>query len=233
MANRTLAGRAWAALAVVGAAVGVACQGAATDPGATAAVSVTMQRVGAGTAAQAAAGWFASASGGMGRIDLATVDSLMVTLDRIEFLPAVQDEGDENGENGDGEGGGWVPLDVEDVRFDLLALPTTDETGIVLVTGELPVGDYLRVRLFVTDPMVWFNTPILLGQAFTFDADVGYEVFIPSGDQTGIKTDQGFSVPEGGGDVALVFDENASLANVAATGNGSVILAPVIRVTGQ
>jgi len=233
MANRTLAGRAWAALAVVGAAVGVACQGAATDPGATAAVSVTMQRVGAGTAAQAAAGWFASASGGMGRIDLATVDSLMVTLDRIEFLPAVQDEGDENGENGDGEGGGWVPLDVEDVRFDLLALPTTDETGIVLVTGELPVVDYLRVRLFVTDPMVWFNTPILLGQAFTFDADVGYEVFIPSGDQTGIKTDQGFSVPEGGGDVALVFDENASLANVAATGNGSVILAPVIRVTGQ
>ena len=233
MANRTLAGRAWAALAVVGAAVGVACQGAATDPGATAAVSVTMQRVGAGTAAQAAAGWFASASGGMGRIDLATVDSLMVTLDRIEFLPAVQDEGDENGENGDGEGGGWVSLDVEAVRFDLLALPTTDETGIVLVTGELPVGDYLRVRLFVTDPMVWFNTPILLGQAFTFDADVGYDVFIPSGDQTGIKTDQGFSVPEGGGDVALVFDENASLANVAATGNGSVILAPVIRVTGQ
>ncbi|HEX9631380.1 MAG TPA: DUF4382 domain-containing protein [Gemmatimonadales bacterium] len=230
MANRTLTGRAWASLAVLGAAVGAACQGQPGDPDATAAVSVTMQRVGAGTAAQAAAGWFASATGGMGRIDLATVDSLMVTLDRIEFLPAVQDEGDENGENGDGEGGGWVSLDVEDVRFDLLALPTTDETGIVLVTGELPVGDYLRVRLFVTDPMVWFNTPIQLGQAFTFDPDVGYDVFIPSGDQTGIKTDQGFSIPEGGGDVTLVFDENASLANVAATGNGRVILAPVIRV---
>jgi len=145
-------------------------------------------------------------------------------------LPAVQEAGDENGEDGDEDAAEWMSLDVEDIRFDLLALPVTDETGVVLVTGELPVGDYARVRLFVIDPMLWFNTALQIGNAYTYEPDVGYAVTIPSGNQTGIKTDQGFSIPEGGGDVLLVFDENASLANVHGTGNGKVMLAPALRV---
>jgi hypothetical protein len=235
MATRFRTNRGWAAIAVLTVGAGVACQSEPLgDPSANLAdVRVTMNRVGPAAATQAVAEWFASAVDLQASIDVETVDSLMVTLDRIEFLPAVQDEEDENGENGengDGANGGWLSLDVEDVRFDLLALPATAETGVVLVIGELPVGDYGMVRLFVTDVTVWFNTAVELGQAFTYDADVGYDVFVPSGAQTGIKTDQGFSVPEGGGDVALVFDENASLTNVSATGNGKVILAPVIRV---
>ena len=231
MSIRFQTSRVWAAMAALAAGAGVACQSAGGPSAETAEVRVTMSRQGPAVAPQAVAEWFASAAGLQARIDLETVDSLMVTLDRIEFLPAVQDDEDENGENG--ENGGWQSLDVEDVRFDLLALPATDETGLVLVIGELPVGDYRNVRLFVSDVMVWFNTPIQIGAAFTYDADVGYEVVVPSGDQTGIKTDQGFSVPVEGADVALVFDENATLANVTATGNGKVILAPVLRVKNE
>jgi hypothetical protein len=167
----------------------------------------------------------ASAVGGQGSIDLSTVDSIMVTLHRIEFLPAVQDPA------GEGADSGWLSLDVGDARFNLLALPTTPEAGIPLVTGELPPGDYAGVRLFVSDVTAWFNAPVHVGPA-AFEPNVGYAVVVPSGDQSGIKTDQGFSIPEGGGDVVLVFDEHASLANVTATGNGKVILAPVIKVDG-
>lgn len=236
MTNQTHAHRSWTTLVVLASVLasvaGVACEGSPrtgiTDPAAdVAAVRVTLARAGASTAAQAVAGWFASSAGLVGRIDLTTVDSLPVTLDRIEFLPAVQDEGD--GENGQ-DTLSWMALDVEDIRIDLLALPMADEDGVVLVTGDLPVGDYARVRLFVTDPMLWLNAPLQVGGAYTYDAGVGHPVTIPSGTQTGIKTDQGFSVADGGGDVLLVFDENATLANVHGTGNGKVMLAPVLRV---
>ena len=213
--------------AVVTAAAASACQGERISGlGEPVPVTVTMHRLGGGAAAPAVAGWLASVTGAQGSIDLATVDSIMVTLERIEVLPAVQEEGGEEG------AGGWISLDLEPVRFNLLALPTATDAGFPLATGELPVGDYGNVRLFVSEVTLWLNTGFQLGQAFTFEPNVGYPVFVPSGDQTGIKTDQGFTIPEGGGDVVLVFHENATLSNVTGTGNGRVILAPVIRVSG-
>jgi hypothetical protein len=208
-------------------------------------VRVTLQRASSGFTGQAAATWFASVAGTEAQIDLETIDSLMVTLDRIEFQMVSDDEGDDgdgdgdgDGDNGDGDGdddgnGQWQSLDVEDVRLNLLALPSTDETGIVLAIGELPVGDYAHLRMFVTEPLLWLNTPLQIGNAAMFEPDVGHVVTIPSHDQTGIKSDQGFSVPEGGGDVLLVFDEDASLANIHGTGNGRVMMAPVLRVHGE
>lgn len=171
-----------------------------------------------GGAPQAAAGLFGSA------IDLGFVDELVVTVTRVEFLPAGGDE-----ENR----GGWVSLDVDDVTLDLMALPTDPADAVILATGELPAGAYGMLRLFVSDATILFNTPVQLGQAFTYEAGTPYTVFIPSGDQTGIKTDQGFTLAEGAVEVGLLFDEHATLANVTGTGNGMVIMAPVLRVAAE
>jgi len=234
MADKREGIRRCALVAVLSATAAVACQREPMSPTGSAAqpvpVTVRLHRTEAGAASPAVAGWFASVMGSQGSIDFSTVDSIMVTLDRVEFLPAVQTDGGQNGTGDEGDTGGWLSLDVGGLRLDLLALPSTAETGIPLTTGDLPAGDYAGVRLFVSDVTAWFNTPIQVGHA-SFEPNVGHAVFIPSGDQTGIKTDQGFSIPEGGGDVVLVF-EGASLQNITATGNGRVILAPVIKVDG-
>jgi hypothetical protein len=192
-------------------------------------VTVTLQRTGGVLGTQAAAGPQAILAG---NVDFEDVSSLTTTLTRIEFLPA--DEPDEAEGEGDGEGegeggGGWISLDVSDVPFDLIALPTTSQPGLVIATGTLPAGSYRKVRLFVSDTAVRFNTTIQIGAAFTFEPNVTYPVRIPSGEQSGIKTDIGFTVSAEGGVVGLVFDEEATLANITATGNGQVILAPVIH----
>jgi hypothetical protein len=190
-----------------------------------ASVRVTLQRAGTGITAQPVATWLASVTGSQGGIDLATVDHLFVTVERVEFLPTpTNGDGESNG-----DGGPWIPLDVEDVEIDLVALPVEGEPGITLVTTDLDPGEYRNVRLFVRNAVLWLNTPFQVGNA-VYGTEDGHPVRIPSGDQTGIKTDQGFTIPDGGGDVALVFDENATLANVHGTGNGQVMLAPVLRV---
>jgi hypothetical protein len=60
-----------------------------------------------------------------------------------------------------------------------------------------------------------------------------YEVVIPSGDNTGIKTDLSFTVTEDGegnaDEVNLLFDAEATFRGVTATGSGKVMLPPVLK----
>ncbi len=86
------------------------------------------------------------------------------------------------------------------------------------------------VRLLVSGGTIVFDADISVGQ-FTFAAgNPGYGVTIPSGAQTGLKTDLAFTVGEGGStEVNLLFDEGATFQNATATGSGKVILAPVLR----
>lgn len=152
------------------------------------------------------------------------IASLEVEVIGIQFLPASVAE-DEEPE--------WVTLELEEpVVLDLLALPTENDSPIVIAAGDVPVGEYRRVRLLVGEATVEFGESISLGQAFTFDPNVPYAVEIPSADRTGIKTDVSFAVEEIEGvvaDVPLVFDEGATFANLTVTGNGRVLLAPVIH----
>ena len=81
-----------------------------------------------------------------------------------------------------------------------------------------------------------------IGGVAAFDADEGYveddtttwvvhPVEIPSAQNTGIKADIDLVVEEGAeGDVGLLFDADATFANVIATGNGRVKMPPVIKV---
>lgn len=198
-----------------------------TQPGVLGDVAVTLQRSD-DLAAQTAEALYGGP--GMGEAATAsvapdTVDALTVRVTRIEFLPVGQDEE---------EAGGWVALDLaEPAVIDLMALPTEGESPIVIASGEVAVGEYSMVRLFTDSASIRLKGPISLGQARTYESGIDHLVTIPSRDQTGLKTDAGFTVEEGGGNVHLLFSPSATFANAALTGNGKVMLAPVIRAPAQ
>ncbi len=126
----------------------------------------------------------------------------------------------------------WVSLDVTaGGHVNLLKLPDSASAGITVASGTLAPGTYRHVRLFVTNAMIFLKTQIVTPAGDTLKAGVPIPVKIPSADSTGaaIKTDQSFTVPTGGGSVKLVFDADDTVRHIVVTGNGTVILQPVLR----
>ena len=124
----------------------------------------------------------------------------------------------------------WYTLDlVGPGRLDLLHLPTDSANGLVLASGSVPPGDYRHVRLEISDATIWFDTTVTAWNGVTFKPDTGYAVLIPSARQSGLKTDAGLTVPNGGGDVTLIFDADATIRGALVSGSGKIIVVPVIR----
>jgi hypothetical protein len=217
---------AFTAMAVGGACTDTTGTLNSTDTGS---VEVTLQRASVQLAPAADFAVFLSDAGLQGKVDPSSVDSLFVTVTSIGFLPVeAEDTGEES------EDPMWMWLDLPDpVTLDLLALPTEGDSPIVIAAGDVPVGDYRKVRMIVGGAAVFFNQAMTVGQA-AFDVDTEYPVDVPSGAQSGLKTDATFSVV--GDDVGdptavnLLFDPDATFKNVTATGSGKVKLAPVIKV---
>ena len=188
-----------------------------TEPGGISQVSVTMQKSSTVTSA-------ALVAAAQGSVDPSQVASLHVTITDIAFLPVLAEDDSTSDD-------GWISLSLDTpVQVDLVALPGEDDSTLVIGSGVLPEGDYKKVRFFVTNSIIRFSNTISVGNA-TFEADSTYDVRIPSGEQTGIKTDLAFSVVADTA-VNLLFDENATLGNVSATGSGKVNLSPVFKARG-
>jgi hypothetical protein len=165
-------------------------------------------------------------SDGQSAISRDTVASLSVTVTSVQFLRA--------GESDEDDSPGWITLELETpVQLELTALPSEGESPLIIASGSVEAGTYSMVRLFVSSATIRFKGDVSLGAAITFSGGVDYSVTIPSGDQTGIKTDVSFTVEAGEGgvtaDVGLLFEANTTYASVTATGAGSVIMAPVLR----
>ncbi len=155
-----------------------------------------------------------------------TVASLTVDVTSIEFLRVGGDSGQPNG---------WMSLSFgTSIRLDLMALPSEGASPLVVAEGRLAAGTYGQVRLFVRNPRIQFRGDVGFGAGNTLQGGVEYDVTIPSGDQTGLKTDVSFTVEasSSGGtaaDVGLLFDAGTTLGNVTLTGDGRVMLSPVLR----
>ena len=160
-----------------------------------------------------------------GLVSVDQIDSLMVSIERVEVLPSDSEVADTTG---------WIELPVvAPASLDLFALPTTEEGAVTIAAGDLVPGDYGSVRLFIGSAQIWFNAEVTApGHGGTFAADEPYDVTIPSASHSGIKTDAGFTVPEEGGDIALTFDADATVQHVNLTGNGKIMMPPVIKVRG-
>lgn len=200
-----------------------ACDGSATGPEGNGLVTVTMAE-GAGSAAATSA---ASSAFGLeaaeGNVPMEEIGSINVTITGVEVL--------RTGGDAEGSDAGWVSVAVEggSVTVDLLAL---SEDGVALAEGELEPGDYRNVRLFFSDAEIVLEGEVSLG-AQTFEPGT-YELFIPSGDQTGIKVPtETFTVAEEGATVTVLSDTEASVRTVNVTGNGFLMTPVLTAETGQ
>ena len=185
-------------------------------------VRVTIQKIASETASSALADGFASVADGSSKpIDAGNVTSLTMQIDSIQFLLAV--------EEGVEDAGGWITLVLagDVVTLDLASLPPAFEAPLVIATGEVDAGSYQSVRLFVSDAEIVFVEDVSVGRAIFDKAPQIHAVTIPSGAQTGLKTNMAFIV-DGSTDVNLLFDEGATFRSATATGSGIVILSPVL-----
>ena len=222
----------------LGAVMGCSDTGALGPGEATGDVTVTLQRtavLSASVVAAALEGEITTAP--EGKVPGDQVKSLRVTITSIEMLRDCEaDKGACDGIQCDGECtayGGWILLELnEPVTVDFVALPEPHESPVVIASGSVPVGSYRKVRLFVEDEIVVFAESFTVGNS-VYDMDRDYPVTIPSGDKTGIKTDLSFTVAEdaegNAEEVNLLFDSEATFRGVTATGNGKVMLPPVLK----
>lgn len=125
----------------------------------------------------------------------------------------------------------WYSLDVVGSgKLDLLNLPTDSNGGLVLASGSLPAGEYGAARLIVSDAKIWFNTTITSDDGVVLQPNTAYDVLLPNHHgQMGIMTNTGFTVPDGGGNVVLIFDPNVTIGGAGVTDSGQVVIRPVLR----
>lgn len=219
-------------LAIAGALVtGVgACTDSAGLDG-TGSVEVTMQQS-AVPLVQIADGLALSGFDAAGKVSPSQVDSLLIMVTSISFLADTSDVAtDPEAEDCCSY---WIHLGLTDpVWIDLASLPDETTTPLIIAAGDVPVGMYRMVRLLVGDAYVFFNEPISVGNAASFEAGVPHQVTVPSGMQTGIKTNTDFEVTaDGDGNplaVNLVFDPASTYNNLHGTGSGKVMLSPIFR----
>jgi uncharacterized protein DUF4382 len=145
-----------------------------------------------------------------GSVDPAKVSDLTVSVDSIQMQTSTSD--------------GW-----QTVNFAApLALNLVTDLANPIDLGSVTVeSGSCNVRLFVSDPMITFSEDVVFGQ-HTVAAGT-YPVRIPSGDNTGLKADGACDATDAA-HVMLAFDVGASIGNVVATGNGDIMLTPVIHV---
>jgi hypothetical protein len=195
-------------------------------------VEVTMQQVSAPLAQ--VADLFLSPTGATAKVDKTKVDSLFIWVTSIGFLPVDSTEADTT-DDGQPEEYEWIWMDLDSVvRIDLMALPSETDSVVVIGEGSVPAGDYRKLRMIVPDASVYFNEMISVGNA-VYDMDLEHRVDVPSGTQSGLKTDVSFSVeadsvtaqPLG---VNVLFDPDMTFNNVTATGSGKVKISPVLKV---
>lgn len=149
------------------------------------------------------------------QIGLDMVESIRLPIGAVEAL-------------GSGNGG-WIHAGAVEASVDLMALP---EDGITLVDGSLPEGSYTALRFMLTD-----DATITLIE----DVEVGRTLYeagthplrIPSSEQNGVRLRSHFDVDDDGQVLTVLFDGDATVRAVTATGAGMLIIAPELRVEDE
>jgi hypothetical protein len=147
--------------------------------------------------------------------DMETVESLEVVFEKVLVHRGSDEE--------ETPGGGWITvlsdtLPVEERTFELLELVN----GVFATLGEveLVAGVYTQIRI-----MIESATLVVNGEP--------QDLFIPSGDETGIKLVNSFTIyPNVITELIADFDVAQSL-HEAPPGSGNYILRPTIRLVQQ
>lgn len=163
----------WVRTLGVAVAFGLAACGDSTGPNGTGEMSVSLQESGSGSSSIMAS--VSTSESSSSEISLSSVSSVEITLERVETLPAGEPDAE----------GAWVSLDVEgEVTVDLMDLSAVGP--IVLAEGTVPAGSYSNVRLYFSAASITTSEEITLEGGGTVAAGT-YDLFIPSGMETGVK----------------------------------------------
>lgn len=145
------------------------------------------------------------------RIDLDDVDHINLPIGLVE---AKQDDGP------------WMEAGRVDATIDLLNLPPG---GIEILDSSLPLGEYEKLRLFLTaQPTITLNSSVQVGQ-HTFEPG-DHPLAIPSSENNGVRLHVDFEVDAEGETLTIVFDGRATLRKVVATGSGMLKISPELKV---
>jgi hypothetical protein len=221
------------ALSTLFVAVALAGCDAGTGPG-VAHLDVVLSPSSTDLAASVVAGEMAALAG----VPLESVQSILITVERIEVHRVGSDDEDQSedegsdgegseGEGSEGEGSGaWISVDLVagGVTVDLVGMSPQE-----IASDAVPGGTYNKLRLFFSTSAIIFSEDVTVGGGSTYEADTAHELEIPSGDNTGIKVQTGFiDLSDGETEtVNLVVDLANSVKNVTANQN-RVMMTPVI-----
>ena len=213
--------------------------GEPTNSQATGPLRVTLQKSAApGTQATPAVVSLRGIAATAAAIDPSNVLCLDVEITGVHLLPVVpENEDPEMQEENDAA---WVRLSFDaPITLDLVGLPGAGEEPVEIVFDpNVPAGDYRKLRLITGDDnAIYFHESFEVGQTpyagnDTEDCVTSHPVNVPSGSQTGLKTDIVVMVGDpvdGTQSVGVLFDEDTTVRNASATGTGTVNLNPVLR----
>jgi len=176
-------------------------------------------------------------------VPLGSVQSILITVDRIEVHRVGSDDEEESedegseGEGSEGEGedgtegddegsGAWISVDLVagEVTVDLMSMSPQE-----IASDAIPGGTYNKLRLFFSLSTITFSEDVTVGGGEPLDAGIPHDLEIPSGDNTGIKVQTGFFHLSNGETetVDLIVDLANSVKNVTANQN-RVMMTPVI-----
>ncbi len=225
--------------------VALASCDASTEPG-VGRLDVVLSQSSSELAANVVVGEMAVLAG----VPLGSVQSIMITVDRIEVHRVGSDDGEESedegfegegseGEGSEGEGedgtedddegsGAWISVDLaaEGVMVDLVGMSPQE-----IASDAVPGGTYNKLRLFfnATASTITFSEEVTVGGGEPWEAGIAHHLEIPSGANTGIKVQTGFFVVSNGETetVDLVVDLANSVKNITAN-QDRVKMTPVI-----
>lgn len=139
-------------------------------------------------------------------LDLSEVQSVNVTITGVIVYPAESFEGMALATQTSP-----IPLMTHPETFDLLTL--TDGATDLLASGEVPAGDYSRIRLQISEAhLVYLDESTAALKIEPHKVDIPIHFSVSSGEETGMTLD---------------FDAAASV-QVNETGSGQLILRPVV-----
>lgn len=135
-----------------------------------------------------------------------SADAVNVFIERVEV-------------NREGNSEGWVTLNEPQQEYNLLEL--TNGATTVIGSAELEAGTYPQIRLILSND----------GHSVEVDGNI-YEMFVPSGAQTGIKLNINAEIEEDIEYVLLLdFDASRSVVKAGQNDQRPYILKPVIKAT--
>ena len=138
-----------------------------------------------------------------GPVDIDNIEAINIFVTRVEINNTTTD-------------GGWQVVAEPEASFNLFDL--TDGVFEVLGDTELEEGLYPQIRLVLADE----NSIVLGGEE--------YGLFVPSGEQTGLKINANLEIIAGEEHVLTLDFETAKIIRTGPPNSPQYLLTPVIRV---